>query len=484
MNAPAYAKKDYSYLPQAFQGLQRGAQGMGQGLKTAMDIGDRERKRALEDEFLANLKVTNEQAETVRLNAIADAAAKYKHAANLPDTPEGNDEALRIASQLYHPFTAQELKDGTGVERVHTTEQDILPGIITKTAKKSFEKEYLAGETVEDLGPRREYKEPQGKVGVEVQGEVKQPLSAFPQSKQELQQSAEKELMTQPRLFDTVSTPMTSETGYERMVDLDLMGETTIKELVGKLGKDEAIKAIKEMPEPVYQGPAKRKALEKPTVSKDATDYAETFEKEMTEKEKEQLRIDEIKARKQPTGLATQQDKNITNQQRFLAKLKENRAELIKDVSKMRQLAYKIKEGGEELTLEEKYFAKDAGIRNVDKVDYKEIEKLVYQLQGELGKVDDDINRQNIILDRLTAGESLPAAVAEPPKQKLITESDAQKWIATNLQYLPKGVSSDLVLLKTPPAQKKALQDKVDNAIASGLSKQAIGAWLLGRTKK
>lgn len=212
MNAPTYEKKDYSYLPETFQRASQGFRQFGQGLKTAMDIEGTERKRAQEDEIINNVRISNEEAELVRENLIADFATEIMKSKGLPSTNEGREAAYNIAVRYVYPLTPEERKTGTGLKRLWTQEQDKIPQFLkNETVKTWLNKVYQATGSF-TFPKKQDIQEPVGTVGVEEEDGVRRPLASGPLSEQEVQQAAGRTLAEQPSYIEKMPSP----------VDLDL----------------------------------------------------------------------------------------------------------------------------------------------------------------------------------------------------------------------------------------------------------------------
>lgn len=265
MNIPQYQKKDYSFLQNAFTGLGQGAQQFQQGIVNQQQISANERKRQQEEEYIKQLKISREDSEKVRENAIINAAVQLREAMGLPDTDEGRDIALTEASKLYPKATASEWQTGGATMRYYNTEKDVLPQVITKHKMNQFRNRVTQPTIQENLPPVPQYTEPQGTVGVEDQGKIQRPLSAFPQSKQEMQQSASRELATQPRVIPTVSTPQTDEDRWKYAVQQGISQEPEVKDVLGRQGRMSTLSELEGQPvtkESVSEGMLRKPVIE------------------------------------------------------------------------------------------------------------------------------------------------------------------------------------------------------------------------------
>lgn len=227
MNIPAYQKKDYSYLQNAFTGLQQGLGQFQQGLATTMNIGALERKKAQEEEFLKNVKISNEEADLLRTNMIVELASDIIEAKGYSDTPESYDRAASEASQFYPPFTPEERQKGTGALSLYKRDEK-REAYLNNLRKRNWErKAFGEGQppAAQQVVPpeRRTIQEPVGEVGVQEPqtGAVKKPLTTLPQTVGELQQGVLREeergqIPQQEGLQETFAKEAPSEEGVKR----------------------------------------------------------------------------------------------------------------------------------------------------------------------------------------------------------------------------------------------------------------------------
>ena len=379
-----------------------------------MDIGDRERKRAQEDEYLAQLKISRADAEKVRETAIVEAATQIREAMGLPDDESGYSRALDISSQLYYKPTAEEWKNGTALVRVNKQEKDDLPALLDKLKMNNFRERLLSGTEEVSMPERQTIQEPVGTVGVEDQGTVRKPTSAFTQSKGELQQSADREMLTQQPIQPTVNREMTADDLYRVGVNLGITEKPEFQNLMSTLSRQDVMKKERETPITKEEYAAEMAAAPVESKSQFYKDFPSSEEAKKRE-------IDKVRAQKASRGSPEVKLKDLLSERRGLENTKRQIQSTMTSISdKLRKpMTINRDQGESEESLKEQ--------RNI----------LAQQLTG----IDSDINMLDSDIDYLRGKQNFP----EPPPLEAPTgpSEGAQKVsrdiMAAMQQEAPQG---------------------------------------------
>lgn len=477
MNIPAYQKKDYSYLPTAFQQAQQGFGQFTQGVSRAMDIGDKERKRAREEELLADLKIQRKDAEKVRETAIVEYAAQIHDAMGLPDTEEGYGRAHDMAAQEIYPFYGDEKQDpGKGVRRVYEQEQK-RDQRLNKLKMKRFREEYQKGTVEEQIPKRQPIQEPVGTVGVESEQEIKKPLTSGPQNLQEVQQSADREMIEQPQLQPTVTRERTADDFYKLGVELGITDQPEFKNLVGYLGRKEVTE--RERTEPTYQGPVMREALSKPVVQPEAEKFAATYPKEMTEAEKEKLKIEKMRALR-PTAGTDQTSKDIREETKRDDRLSSEILKYTEKVNRLRQARVKLAAGKK---LDEKLKQALTGVvSNVENPDIREIDSEIDKIDTYTEGLKESRQEARDRITELGKGKSLAKVVTQEAEKEKAILKEGYDHIQSKIKPVASSFTTTAQILNMLPTMyRKAMKVKIDEMRGRGIEDKRIADMLLGR---
>lgn len=484
MNIPTYEKKDYSYLQNAFKGLQQGASQFGQGLATAMTIGEREDKRAREKELLSQLKVTNEQAKKVREVAITELAADIMDALGAGDIPEARDYARSRASQHIYPFTAEELKKGTGVLRVYEQEQN-KESLLNKIRMKRVNEKVKGGLQTEQFTPQRTIQEPVGTVSVEDSGDLKRPLETAP-TQQEMQRSAESELATQPTYMKTLPRDITADDLLREFPEL--IGDKKFEKVLEYVGRQDV--AGRDWPEGTTQEDVTRQYTQTPYTSEAGYKYAGTFPKRDTGDDMEALKLKKIKQeiellkKKGVTGDIKEVNKNITNFTKIKDSLLGMGLTYTEKLNRFNLAIEKLKAGQ---SLSERVRAGLGGDISADP-NIEELTNARDDYQRKIDDVDLAIKETQYTLDKLGAGESLPKIRADIAARRKADIEDARNYIVEELAPATVGtraakkvwILSDL-LKNLPAKHRKTVKEESDKLRDLGFINEDIVNWWLKR---
>lgn len=478
MNIPAYQKTDYSYLPQAFQQMGQGFGQVGQGLSAAFDLGEKERKRAREEELLADLKIQRQDAEKVRETAIVEYAAEIHEAMGLPDNEEGYGRAHDMAAQEIYPFFGDEKQDpGKGVKRVWDQEQK-REERLNKLKMNRFREDFQKGTVEEQIPQRQPIQEPVGTVGVEAeQGEVKKPLTTAPQNLQELQQRADREMIEQPQLQPTVTRERTADDFYKLGIELGITDQPEFKNLVGYLGKKEVTE--KERTKPTYQGQVMREALSKPIVQPEAERFAATYPKEMTEAEREKLKIAKMRAQRPRAG-TDQTSKDIREETKRYDKISSEILRYTEKVNRLRQARVRLESGK---GIDEKTILALTGVvTNPENPDINEINSEIDKLQMYTEGLKESQQEARDRITQLGKGKSLAKVVTGEAEKRKAIISQGFEHIQNKIKPVTSQFTTTAQIINMLPAMfKKPMQEKVSEMRGRGMSDKEIADRLLGR---
>lgn len=468
MNIPTYQKKDYSYLPTAFNQLSQGLGKMQQGISTAIDIGEKERKRQQEDEFLAKLKVTRADTETVYDKAVAEAAVKIREAKGLPDNEEGYNQALSEALRIFYPITADEWKNGTGVLRLHKQEQDELPKYLDKARMDNWTEKYLKGTETKPY-QRAEIQEPIGEVGVEEEGTVKKPLAAGPQTLQEAQQSAGKEMLEQPPV--QLTRQLTPDDLWRLGVELGVTENPKFKQMMEEYGRTTI---MGQEGEPMTAQKYTAEGYRMPVVPTGTTKLPEEVS-ELDRLKLEQKRISDLRK----ADNQDQVDKNINKAKDQLYNIRQKSIANGITINKLRQARSKITSGKSlgNLSAILKDIATDPNNPSLYEID-SEIDRL--QLENEASK--EMMDELKGIISDLSKGVSLPKATLNIEKAKEDALTAAKNYIATDIVPISSQITTSAqILSRLPAAHKKVITEKIQWLRDRGVLDKDIVNFLLGR---
>jgi len=478
MNIPAYQKKDYSYLPTAFAQAQQGLGQFTQGVSRAMDIGDRERKRARDEELLADLKIQRKDAEKVRETAIVEYAAEIHEAMGLPDTEEGYGRAHDMAAQEIYPFYGDEKQDpGKGVRRVYEQEQK-REQRLNKLKMDRFRGEFQKGTVEEQIPQRQAIQEPVGSVGVEgEEGAIKKPLTSGPQNIQEIQQQADREMIEQPQLQPTVTRERTADDFYKLGVELGITDQPEFKNLVGYLGRKEVTE--RERTEPTYQGPVMREALSKPVVQPEAEKFAQTYPKEMTEEEKEKLKIAKMRALR-PTAGTDQTSKDIREETKRDDRLSSEILKYTEKMARLRKARVQLAAGKK---LDEKLKQALTGVvSNVENPDIREIDSEIDKIDTYTEGLKESRQEARDRITQLGKGKSLAKVVTQEAEKEKAILKEGFNHIQNKIKPVSSHFTTTAQILNMLPAMyRKAMKGKIDEMRGRGVEDKKIADMLLGR---
>lgn len=471
MNIPTYQKKDYSYLPTAFNQLSQGLGKMQQGISTAIDIGEKERKRQQEDEFLAKLKVTRADTETVYDKAVAEAAVKIREAKGLPDNEEGYNQALSEALRIFYPITADEWKNGTGVLRLHKQEQDELPKYLDKARMDNWTEKYLKGTETKPY-QRAEIQEPIGAVGVEEEGTVKKPLAAGPQTLQEAQQSAGKEMLEQPPV--QLTRQLTPDDLWRLGVELGVTENPKFKQMMEEYGRTTI---MGEEGEPITAQKYTAEGYRMPVVPTGTTKLPEEVS-ELDRLKLEQKRISNL--RKADTQ--EQVDKNITTAKNQYIKLRQEHIANGITINKLRQALARRNAGRSLGNL-------SAILQNVaadpDNPSPYEIKSEIDRLQILNESTKEMMDELLSVQSDLSKGLSLSNATQNIEEEKRKMRQKAFTYIQENIAPVASPyITSAQIIIMLPPTLKKSIQEKVQEYRDQGIDDKRITNILLRKRSK
>lgn len=483
MNIPTYEKKDYSYLQDAFKGLQTGAQQFQQGLSNTMTIGEREDKRAREKELIGQLKVTNEQAKTVREVAITELATDIMDALGAGDIPEARDYARSRASQYFYPFTNEELKTGNGVLRVYDQEQN-KEALLNKIRMKRVNEKIKGGLQTESFTPQRTIQEPVGTVGVEDAGDVKRPLETAP-TQQEMQRSAESELATQPTYMKTLPREITADDLLREFPEL--IGDKKFEKVLDYVGRQDV--AGKQWPEGTTQEEVMRQYTQTPVPSEAGYKYAETYSKREGADDLEALKLKKIKQeielleKKGVTGDIKESNKQIQQ----LIKRKDDIAKLklsyTLQLNRFKLAIEKLKQGQ---PLSERIKAGLGPNVSADP-DMKELTNGVDYIQMQIENADVTDERNQFMIDRLSkGGEGSMAEASEALNKRDQKEfQDAIGYIRTKISPRTKIYwTLDRIIKDIPPKYRPIVRKQTQDFLDIGIPIQQVENWLLDREQE
>jgi hypothetical protein len=476
MNIPAYQKTDYSYLPQAFQQMGQGFGQVGQGLSAAFDLGEKERKRAREEEFLADLKIQRQDAEKVRETAIVEYAAEIHEAMGLPDTEEGYGRAHDMAAQEIYPFFGDEKQDpGKGVKRVWDQEQK-REERLNKLKMNRFREDFQNGTVEEQIPQRQPIQEPVGAVGVEAEpGEVKKPLTTAPQSLQELQQRADREMIEQPQLQPTVTRERTPDDFYRLGVELGITEQPEFKSLVSTLSRQNIMR--KERDKPITQHQYATEALAEPVVPEST--LVGKLPSEMSEAERERLKIDKMRAQR-PTAGTDQTSKDIREETKRYDKISSEILRYTEKVNRLRQARVRLESGK---GLDEKTILALTGVvTNPENPDINEINSEIDKLQMYTEGLKESQQEARDRITQLGKGKSLAKVVTGEAEKKQKLAKEASDYIKKNIaQVSSRATTTDKILELLPSIYRKAMKEKIDEMKGRGVRDDRIADMLLGR---
>ena len=486
MNIPTYQQKDYSFLPNAFQGLQQGAAQFQQGLARTQAIGEKEREMKRQAEYFKKLNLTREEQEKVKDVAITELAVDVHEALELPDTPEGFERARDISIQRFHPFTADEWKNGTGMERIQKTiegNKKFLTDLKMKTwSQKASGKEQAVFQQQTTPYERKTIQEPPGTVGVEDQGAVKKPLSAFPQTTGEMQQRELKreeqgQIPMQEGLQDTITkesaaTKGVSKANLEELWQAGVKAEITnlpeFKQIMEKMGRTSIT--------PITEQQYTAEGLGKPVVPEGIGKLPQ----EMSEKEKEELRIKELEA-KRKGSTTNEQNKNIRFYTQQIAKVKSNSLVSKERENKLRQARLRLKSGK---SPDEQMMAILQGIA-ADPANPKmeEIDAGILRYQKEAQMLQNDISEYQEIITRLGQGTELADILSDLAAERKMLLRKANDYIQSDILPVASQITSTVQIIDRLPAayqraMSKAIQEMKDEG---ALDKDIVDALLRRR---
>jgi hypothetical protein len=475
MNIPAYQKKDYSYLQNAFQPAQQGFGQMTKGISSAIDIGDKLRKRKQEEDLLADLKIQRKDAEKVRETAIVEYAAQIHEAMGLPDTEEGYGRAQDLAAQEIYPFYGDEKQDpAKGVKRLYTDEQKREQRLNTLKMKR-FREEFQKGTVEEQFPQRQSIQEPVGSVGVEEnQGTVKKPLSAFPQSVAETQQQADREMIEQPQIQPTVTRERTADDFYRLGVEYGITDQPEFKSLMSTLSRQDIVK--RERDKPLTQQQYATEALAQPVVP--TNELVGKLPSEMSEAEKEKLKVERLKALRPRAG----KDPISTEIREETKRYDKIRSEILKyneKINRLRQARVRL-EGGKKLDDEIKKLL--VGITDPENPNVNEINGRIEDLQILTDDLNNDIKTINDRLASLGRGKSIADIVKAEAQKKIDMNKEANIHIINEIKPVSSQFTTTAQILNMlPPMYKKIIKERVAEFKGRGVRDKRIVDWLLGR---
>lgn len=476
MNILAYQKKDYSYLPQAFQQMGQGFGQLTEGVSKAMDIGDRERKRKREEELLADLKIQRKDADTVRDNAIVEYAAKIHEAMGLPDTEEGYGRAHDMAAQEIYPFYGDEKQDpGKGVKRIYDQEQK-QEERLNKLKMKRFREDFQKGTVEEQIPQRQSIQEPVGNVGVEEQsGAVKKPLTTAPQNLQELQQSADKEMIEQPQLQPTVTRERTPDEFYRLGVELGITEQPEFKSLMSTLSRQDIMN--RERDKPITQQQYAKEALAEPIVPE--SELVGKLPPEMTEAERERLKIAKMAAQRPRAG-TDQTSKDIREETKRDDRLSSEILRYTEKMARLRKARVQLAAGK---TLDEKLRQALTGIvSNIENPDIREIDSEIDKIGIYTEGLKESRQQARDRITQLGKGKSISKVVTGEAEKKQKLAKEAHDYIKKNIaQVSSRATTTDKILELLPSIYRKAMKEKIDEMKGRGVRDDRIADMLLGR---
>jgi hypothetical protein len=476
MNIPAYQKKDYSYLQNAFQPAQQGFGQMTKGISSAIDIGDKLRKRKQEEELLADLKIQRKDAEKVRETAIVEYAAQIHEAMGLPDTEEGYGRAQDLAAQEIYPFYGDEKQDpAKGVKRLYTDEQKREQRLNTLKMKR-FREEFQKGTVEEQFPQRQSIQEPVGSVGVEEnQGTVKKPLSAFPQSVAETQQQADREMIEQPQIQPTVTRERSADDFYRLGVEYGITDQPEFKSLMSTLSRQDITR--RERDKPLTQQQYAAEALQQPVVP--TNELVGKLPSEMSEYEKEKLKVDRMKALRPRAG----KDPISTEIREETKRYDKIRSEILKyteKINRLRQARVRLESGK---SLDEKMIQALSGVvdnpqnPNIEEIN-NEIDKLQIYTEG-LKETQKEAKSR---MTELGKGKSLAQVVTGENEKKQVIVNEARDYITKNIKPISSKVTTtDKILEYLPSIYRKAMRERIVELKGRGVRDERIADMLLGR---
>lgn len=476
MNIPAYQKTDYSYLPQAFQQMGQGFGQVGQGLSAAFDLGEKERKRAREEELLADLKIQRQDAEKVRETAIVEYAAEIHDAMGLPDTEEGYGRAHDMAAQEIYPFFGDEKQDpGKGVKRVWDQEQK-REERLNKLKMNRFREDFQKGTIEEQIPQRQPIQEPVGTVGVEAeQGEVKRPLTTAPQNLQELQQRADSEMIEQPQLQPTVTRERTPDDFYRLGVELGITEQPEFKNLMSTLSRQDIMR--RERDKPITQQQYATEALAEPVVPEST--LVGKLPSEMSEAERERLKIAKMRAQRPRAG-TDQASKDIREETKRYDKISSEILRYTEKVNRLRQARVRLESGK---GIDEKTILALTGVvTNPENPDINEINSEIDKLQMYTEGLKESQQEARDRITQLGKGKSLAKVVTEEAEKKQKLAKEASDYIKKNIaQVSSRATTTDKILELLPSIYRKAMKEKIDEMKGRGVRDDRIADMLLGR---
>lgn len=193
---------DYSYVPMAFSRAK-------QGISDVADFSAKMKKQEEFEENLKRVKVSREQVQKARDEAIVELATQYREAAGLPNDDVGYDRALSVVSSAVYPLTSKEMNDpDSAARRINGFELDQFPKMLNKAKMDRYRKETES--TQEQIRPEGAAPmQPQGQVGVEDEGVYR--TMAQPQSVGDLQSQTGEQMLNEPYAAPEVSRDPTSE---------------------------------------------------------------------------------------------------------------------------------------------------------------------------------------------------------------------------------------------------------------------------------
>jgi hypothetical protein len=261
--------KDYSFAPIA-------AATASQGIGEVVDFIDKEKKRKLEAEELAQLKVDVKSIDEARIQRIAEAATEYMEAAGLPDTDDGRARAADVAASTYYPVTGSERKDPSSAA-VRINNLDATWDKILNKARMQRYRDETASKKVSVQGGAAG--QPQGNVGVEDAGTYRTTTS--PTSKGDYVQQAGEQALSEPRTQASIDRNVGSQEAYD--IARTIYGPEMPQSVQGDIamrGKQEVVGG--EYGAGTTANTIQRENLQKPIPTEAGTSFAGTFQKEPT----------------------------------------------------------------------------------------------------------------------------------------------------------------------------------------------------------